>query len=263
VEQRAVGRAAGLHAGERRSGVVEPSLLHERPAEDVGNDPEEARGCAPALERLACLEGFGDRVREVSPTDEGDRTKDLGEGDVEHGALATSLGEQRVVDRDRLVFVRDRQHVARDHPGAYGRLSRERGPGREHATGEVDDDGSRHVGAGVVVGHQRKQPPLGGAEVCRQAAGALESPKRLWVKPALEERVADESRLEKARDLLVGSAELVKRLLEDRRGILGPEEEEQAADQEGRSGPGDRVGEQIMRLAEMLDGRLAAYQRLG
>ena len=78
-----------------------------------------------------------------------------------------------------------------------------------------------------------------------------------------EQVVGDDPRLEHARELGVGVAELLERRDEDRIGLLAPEEEELAAEQQCGLRAFRRVNGQVVRLAQVLDRRVAADQRLG
>jgi hypothetical protein len=66
----------------------------------------------------------------------------------------------------------------------------------------------------------------------------------------------------RAFDLGLGAAELVERSGEDGIGLVGVGEDQRASEHEGRLPPADRVGEQRVRLLQVLDRAIAAQKGL-
>jgi hypothetical protein len=122
-----------------------------------------------------------------------------------------------------------------------------------------------------VIGDEREQHLLANGRTPGPAANALEPQEGSAVEAPHVQGVGDEPRLEEtlelrvgAGELRVGAGELIQRLGEDGvRLFVAEKQEELAAEQERRLGSPDGVGDQRVRLPQVLDRSVAPHERLG
>jgi hypothetical protein len=114
-----------------------------------------------------------------------------------------------------------------------------------------------------VICDQREQQLLPHRHVLRAGADPLEPRDRGGVKRRREQVIGDEPRLQQVLELGVGAAELLQGGAEDGVRLLGAQQEELASERERGLGPADRLLEEAVRGAEMLDRGVAVHLRLG
>ena len=114
-----------------------------------------------------------------------------------------------------------------------------------------------------MVGEQGEQQLLADRLRRGMAPDALEPLERRGVEGRREQVVCDQARFEQTLKLWLRTAELVKRLDEDRVRLVAAEEEELAAEQERNSRSLYWSRTQLVCILEVLDRRVAVDLRLG
>ena len=254
---------ADTGAGQRGRGFVELALLHQGLGEKGGGVAQEAGRRPPGLAGGQRLAGLGLRLAQVASQDIGLRAKELRDSEGEGRPAPVCLGECVLVDRQNLVQIRHRQHGAGEDEGCAEDLLLDQRSLGKRAARERDGHRGRRARPRIVIGKQRKQGLFAERRVRGPAADARQPFECLAVQRRHEDGAGDERRLEQALELGIGAGELHQRLGVDGVRLLAAEEEELAAEQQRGLGSSDRVVDQCVCLPEMLDGGVAADDRLG
>ena len=124
------------------------------------------------------------------------------------------LREDGVVEPQRIIFVRHRQHhPGADHRATAGVCPEQRLPA-ERTAGDRHHDCRRRSRPRIVEGEQPQQHLLPEGRVAASALHLVEPARDALLEGRAEDAVTDEARLEDALELRVGSRELLERLAE-------------------------------------------------